>query len=232
MKVIGLIGGMSWESSALYYRLINEEARRRLGGNHNARSVMVTVDFAEVEHSQHVDDWDSLGRQLAVAAEQLERAGADFIVLCTNTMHKLAHFITGAVGIPLLHIVDATGKSIQEAGFRRVGLLATRFTMEEPFYRRYLMEQFGIEVIVPPPESRATLHGIIYTELCQGVFREESRENVSAMIRELAAAGAESVILGCTEIELLISAGDSVLPVHPSTLLHARAAVDAALSAE
>jgi aspartate racemase len=229
MKTIGLIGGMSWESSALYYRLINEETKRRLGGHHNAVSVMATVDFAGIEERQRAGEWEVLGEQLAAVGLQLERAGADFIVLCTNTMHKVADAITAKAGIPLLHIVDVTAAAITEAGFRRTGLLATKFTMEEPFYRERL-NRFGIEAVVPPPKSRETIHAIIYDELCQGIIRSESRDRVRTIIEELAAAGAESVILGCTEIELLISAPDSVLPVHPSTTLHARAAVDLALS--
>jgi aspartate racemase len=229
MKTIGLIGGMSWESSALYYRLINQETKRRLGGHHNAPSVMVTVDFAEVEELQRAGDWEAMGQQLARAALQLESAGAEFIVLCTNTMHKVASSITNAVDIPLLHIVDATAASIHAAGHRRVGLLATRFTMEEPFYRERMRDCFRIEVLVPSSDSRAVLHDIIYGELCHGIIRPESREKVRQIIHELADAGAESVILGCTEIELLISAADSGLPVHPSTTLHAVAAVTEAL---
>jgi aspartate racemase len=229
MKTIGLIGGMSWESSALYYRLINEETRRRLGGHHNARSVMVTVDFAEVEGLQHSGEWDILGGLLADCAVQLERSGANFVVLCTNTMHKLADSITQAVRIPLLHIVDATAAAIQAGGYRRVGLLATKFTMEEEFYKRRMLERFGIEVIVPPAASRDVVHRVIYEELCRGVVREESRERYREIIGELGMAGAEAIILGCTEIELLISGHDSALPVFPSTLLHARAAVDFAL---
>jgi aspartate racemase len=230
MKTIGLIGGMSWQSSAQYYRLINEETTRRLGGHHNARSVMVTVNFSEVEQLQHSSEWDQLGEILAVAARSVERGGADVVVLCTNTMHKLADSITGAVSIPLLHIADATAAAILNAGHKRVGLLGTKFTMEEPFYASRIQDNFGIEVIVPPDDSRQLIHDVIYDELCRGIIRTESRERYQKIIGELAASGAESVILGCTEIGLLISGEDSPLPVHDSTTLHAMAAVEFALA--
>jgi aspartate racemase len=230
MKTIGLIGGMSWQSSAQYYRLINEETTRRLGGHHNARSVMVTVNFSEVEQLQHSSEWDQLGEILAVATRSVERGGADVVVLCTNTMHKLADSITGAVSIPLLHIADATAAAILNAGHKRVGLLGTKFTMEEPFYASRIQDNFGIEVIVPPADSRQLIHDVIYDELCHGIIRPESRERYQKIIGELAASGAESVILGCTEIGLLISGEDSPLPVHDSTTLHAMAAVEFALA--
>ena len=230
MKTLGLIGGMSWESSALYYQLINEETKRRRGGHHNARSVIVTVDFAEIEHLQHAGEWERLGLLLADSAKSLERAGADFVVLCTNTMHKVADAITESVTIPLLHIVDATADAIRAAGHQRVGLLATRFTMEEAFYRDRLRDLFGIEAIVPGPESRNLVHKVIYEELCHGVIRPESRVEYQRIIGDLNSAGATAVILGCTEVELLISQADSPLPVFPSTRLHAMAAVDFALS--
>jgi aspartate racemase len=230
MKTIGFIGGMSWQSSAQYYRLINEETTRRLGGHHNARSVMVTVNFSEVEQLQHSSEWDQLGEILAVATRSVERGGADVVVLCTNTMHKLADSITGAVSIPLLHIADATAAAILNAGHKRVGLLGTKFTMEEPFYASRIQDNFGIEVIVPPDDSRQLIHDVIYDELCRGIIRPESRERYQKIIGELAASGAESVILGCTEIGLLISGEDSPLPVHDSTTLHAMAAVEFALA--
>jgi aspartate racemase len=229
MKTIGLIGGMSWESSALYYRLINEETRRRLGGHHNAPSLMATVDFAEVERLQHEGDWERLATLLRGSAQSLERGGADFIVLCTNTMHKLADSITQAVRIPLLHIVDVTAAAIKLAGQKRVGLLGTKFTMEQDFYADRIRSQFGIEVVVPSPASRELVHDVIYRELCHGVIRQESREHYQKIIRELAKAGAGSIILGCTEIELLISKTDSELPLYASTTIHAHAAVDFAL---
>jgi aspartate racemase len=230
MKTIGLIGGMSWQSSAQYYRLINEETTRRLGGHHNAGSVMVTVNFSEVEQLQHSSEWDQLGEILAVAARSVERGGADVVVLCTNTMHKLADSITGAVSIPLLHIADATAAAILNAGHKRVGLLGTKFTMEQLFYASRIQDNFGIEVIVPPDDSRQLIHDVIYDELCHGIIRPESRVRYQKIIGELAASGAESVILGCTEIGLLISGEDSPLPVHDSTTLHAMAAVEFALA--
>ena len=232
MKTIGLIGGMSWESSALYYRLINEETKRRLGGHHNAASLMATVDFADVERLQHEGDWDLLASLLAKSAQSLERGGADFVVLCTNTMHKLAAPVMTAVRIPLLHIVDVTAGAIQQSRQKRVGLLATRFTMEEDFYTERMHNQFGIEVVVPSEGSRQFVHDVIYRELCHGVIRQKSRERYQEIIRELEGAGAESIVLGCTEIELLISEKDSDLPIHASTTLHACAAVDFALRGE
>jgi len=230
MKTIGLIGGMSWESSAQYYRLINEETKRRLGGHHNAPSVMVTVDFAEVEHLQHMGEWEGLAALMVRAARQVEAGGGDFIVLCTNTMHKLAGSIEAAVGIPLLHIADAVGAAVREAGQRRVALLGTRFTMEEPFYAKRIRDRFGIEVLTPPAESRQVVHDIIYGELCHGTIRRESREQYRGIIAELASRGAEGVILGCTEIGLLLSQDDFALPVFDTTRLHAQAAVDHALA--
>ena len=229
MKTIGLIGGMSWESSAEYYRLINQETKRRLGGHHNAPSVMVTVDFAEVELLQHAGRWDELGGILAQAAQRLERGGAELVVLCTNTMHKLADSVTGAVRIPLLHIADATAEAIRQAGQRRVGLLGTKFTMEQPFYADRLHQGFGIETLIPGDADRQLIHEVIYEELCHGMVRKASREAFRAIIARLAADGAEAVILGCTEIGLLLSQADSSLPVHDSTVLHARAAVEFAL---
>jgi amino-acid racemase len=230
MKTIGLIGGMSWESSAEYYRLINQETKRRLGGHHNAPSILVTVNFAHVEHLQHRGEWEQLGGLLARTARQLERAGADVVVLCTNTMHKLSPWIEEAVGIPMLHIADAVACAIREAGQRRVGLLGTRFTMEQPFYSDRLRDRFGIETVVPPPADRQAIHDVIYNELCHGVIREDSRREFRQILARLAADGAESVILGCTEIGLLISQADSPLPVHDSTKIHAAAAVDFAMA--
>jgi aspartate racemase len=226
MKTIGLIGGMSWESSAQYYRLINEETKRRLGGHHNARSMMVTVDFAEVEQLQHAGDWDRLRELMAEATRQVERGGADVVVLCTNTMHKLADSISAAVAIPFLHIADATAAEITRSGKKRVGLLGTRFTMEEPFYKDRMRDRFGIDVLVPPAAARHVVHDVIYGELCHGAIRDESRARYREIIAELGVRGAEAVVLGCTEIGLLISAEDSELPVFDTTVIHARAAVD------
>jgi aspartate racemase len=229
VKTIGLIGGMSWQSSALYYRLINEETARRLGGHHNAPSVMVTVDFAGVEGLLRAGDWGSVGDVLADSARNLERAGADFMLLCTNTMHRVAGAITAAVKIPLLNIVDTTGKAIQLDGHQHVALLGTKFTMEDGFYRDRMNERFGIENLIPERGSREELHRIIFDELCRGEFREGSRQTVQRMIGDLRQSGATAVILGCTELELLISAADSILPVYASTAVHAKAAVDLAL---
>ena len=230
MKSIGLIGGMSWESSAEYYRLINEETKRRLGGHHNALSILVTVDFAEVEGLQHRGQWQELGGMLENAARRLELSGKDVVVLCTNTMHKLADTITGAVRIPMLHIADAVGQRIQQSGQRRVALLGTRFTMEQAFYKDRIRERFGIDTIVPYETDRQRVHDIIYNELCHGLIRVESRAAFQEIIAGLACEGAQGVILGCTEIGLLITASDSCLPVHDSTVIHANAAVDFALS--
>ncbi len=228
MKTIGMIAGMTWESSVSYYRLVNQETKRRLGGHHNARSVMVTVDFSEVEQMQHTGDWHDLGLLMAATARQIERAGADFIILCTNTMHKVAGAIESAAGIPLLHIGDATACAVLQAGEKRVGLLGTKFTMEQVFIRERL-EQQGISVIVPDASSRETVHNIIYRELAHGVILPESRTEYQKIIGELAGRGAESVVLGCTEIGLLVQAGDSPVPLHDTTVIHAIAAVDRAL---
>jgi aspartate racemase len=230
MKTIGLIGGMSWESSAQYYKLINSETKRRLGGHHNARSLMLTVDFDVVERLQHAGDWHRLGEILADSAQQLERGGADFVVLCTNTMHKVADRITDSVHIPLLHIADTTAAAICRSGQRRAALLGTRFTMEEPFFKERIRDRFGIEVLAPPEESRRLIHDVIYGELCHGVIRQESRQSYQRVIEELSGRGADCVILGCTEIGLLISQDDTNLPVYDTTKLHAGAAVDFALS--
>ncbi len=230
MKNIGLIGGMSWESSALYYQLINQETKRRLGGHHNAPSSMITVDFAEVERLQRAEEWTQLGALLATCAARLELSGAELILLCTNTMHKVADSIENVIGIPFLHIVDATAAAITRAGHSTVGLLATRFTMEQGFYVERMWARFGIEVIVPSASSRDVVHKIIYEELCHGIIREESREKYQNVIAELSESGAEAIILGCTEIELLISQADSMLPAYPSTRIHAEAAVDLALA--
>jgi aspartate racemase len=229
MKTIGMIAGMSWESSVLYYRLVNQETKRRLGGHHNARSVMVTVDFAEVEKMQHTGDWHALGLLMADAARQIERAGADFIILCTNTTHKVAESIESAAEIPLLHIADATAEAILKSREKRVGLLGTKFTMEQMFIRERL-ERRGIEVLIPDEASREIIHRIIYGELVSGIVRPESREQFKKIIGELAHRGADSVVLGCTEIGLLIQAADSPLPLHDTTVIHALAAVDWALT--
>ena len=228
MKTLGLIGGMSWESTATYYRLLNEHAKAALGGLHSARLVLVSVDFAEVEALQACGDWDAAGALLARACRQLEAAGADAVVLCTNTMHKVAPAMQAATDLPFLHIGDATAAAIRAAGLDCVGLLGTRFTMEQDFYRARL-EARGIRVLVPEADDRATVHRIIYDELCLGDIRPASRTAYLDIINRLAAAGARGVVLGCTEIPLLVSTGDTALPLFDTTALHARFAADFAL---
>ena len=228
MKRIGLLGGMSWESSALYYQAINEGVRERLGGLHSADLVMISVDFADIERLQSSGDWERAGDILAEEAIRLERAGASCVVICTNTMHKVAERVQAAVGIPLLHLADVTAAAVIKAGVHRVALLGTRFTMREPFYRERL-ESRGLEVIVPPEETQAILDGIIYDELVLGVVTEASRAVYRKAIAGLIADGSEGVILGCTEIELLVRPEDSAVPTFPTTALHAAAAVDFAL---
>lgn len=230
MQTIGLIGGMSWESSAEYYRLINQAVKERLGGLHSARSVLFTVDFAEIEAMQQEGRWDEAGALLAEAARRLEQGGADCILLCTNTMHKVADAITAATALPFIHIADATAAAIRAQGVRRVGLLGTRFTMEEPFYRGRLAERHGLEVLVPEAEDRAVVNSVIYEELCLGVVREASRAQYREVIRRLVERGATGVILGCTEITLLVGQADSPVPVFDTTQLHALAAVEFALA--
>jgi aspartate racemase len=227
--VIGLIGGMSWESSAEYYRIINREVRNRLGGVHSARSLMWSVDFGEIEHLQHRGDWDELTRRMIDAAVRLERGGADFVVLCTNTMHRMADDIAAAIRIPLLHIADPTAEKINAAGFRKVGLLGTAFTMEQDFYKGRLEKVFGLDVLIPDASDRRVVHDIIYKELVAGEVREESRMAYREIMARLVARGAQAIILGCTEIMLLVSEADSAVPLFDTTTLHALAAVDRAL---
>ncbi|RRS01299.1 aspartate/glutamate racemase family protein [Glycomyces terrestris] len=229
MRTIGLIGGMSWESSAEYYRLVNEDVRTRLGGQHNARSLMVTVDFGEIEAMQRAGDWDGAGKVLAAAAESLERGGADLIGLCTNTMHVVADRIESAVAIPFAHLVDATADRVRAAGVERVGLLATRFTMEMGFYAER-MARHGIEVVVPPAADRTLVHDIIYGELTLGAVREESREVYRRVMADLVGAGCAGMIYGCTEITLLVDESDAAVPVFDSTRIHAEHLVDLALA--
>lgn len=229
MKTIGLIGGMSWESSQLYYQLINRAVREKLGGLHSAKCIMFSVDFAEIEVMQKEGRWDEAGKCMAEAARGLEAAGADFIVLCTNTMHKLASFIQDATPLRFLHIGDATAAAILRDGHQRVGLLATRFTMEQDFYTGRLRDKHGLEVLLPNEQERQTVHAIIYDELCQGVIKEDSKKQYETIIRRLIDEGAEAIILGCTEIGLLISQEDCPVPIYDSTIIHAQQAVDAAL---
>jgi aspartate racemase len=229
VKKIGLLGGMSWESSALYYQLVNEGVRDRAGGFHSAPCLMSSVDFAVIEELQARAAWDEAGELLAREAAALERAGAECIVLCTNTMHKVADAITAAVSVPMLHVVDVTAAAIRAAGLDTVALLGTSFTMEEPFYRDGLTRH-GLTVLIPTAEDRRVVHDVIYRELVRGVVREESRAAYRAIIERLVSAGAQGVILGCTEIELLVSPDDCPVPAFPTAALHARAAVDFALS--
>ena len=231
MQTIGLIGGMSWESSAQYYRLINQGVQARLGGVHSARSLFYSVDFGEIERLQHAGDWDALGVRMIDAAQRLERGGADFIVLCTNTMHKLAGAIEASVSIPLLHIADPTAHRIQGAGVTCVGLLGTAFTMEEGFYKDRLRERFGLEVLTPPKADRRIVHEVIYSELVAGTVSDASREQYRRIMQDLVDQGAQAIILGCTEIMLLVGEKDCCVPVFDTTTLHAEAAVDRALAA-
>ncbi len=230
MKTIGLIGGMSWESSAEYYRLINEAVKERLGGLHSAQLLLYSVDFAAIERLQHGGEWDAAGAILADAARRLERGGADFLLLCTNTMHKVADAITGAVSIPFVHIADPTATAIRTAGVGTIGLLGTRFTMEQEFYRGRLEGQDGLRVLVPDAADREAVHRIIYDELCLGIISEESRAAYRAIMARLVAQGAEGIILGCTEITLLVSAADATVPLFDTTRLHAEAAALLALT--
>lgn len=232
MKTIGLIGGMSWESTALYYHILNEEVKRALGGLHSARVVLYSLDFDEIEKLQSAGRWDEAGVLLAQAAQALSLAGADFLVLATNTMHKVAGQIEQAVAIPLLHIADATAQRIHEMGLNKVGLLATRFTMEEAFYRGRLTEKFGLEVITPEQGDRDFIHQVIYEELCQGIINPESRVRFCEIMARLAARGAEGIILGCTEITMLVTVNDASVPLFDTTQIHAQRAVQQALQGE
>ncbi len=228
--LIGLIGGMSWESSAQYYRLINEAVRERVGGVASARTLMWSFDFAEIERLQHAGRWPELSRRLADAARALEAGGADFLVLCTNTMHREAEAIEAAVRIPLLHIADPTGEAIKAAGLSTVGLLGTAFTMEHAFYRGRLESRHGLTVLTPDADDRAAVHRIIYEELVAGRVLDASREAYRAVIARLVERGAQAIILGCTEIMLLIGQEDSPVPVFDTTTLHAMAAVERAMA--
>jgi aspartate racemase len=229
MKTLGLLGGMSWESTVPYYRTINETVRERLGGLHSATLVLFSVDFEEIERLQRGGDWGTAGQRLGQAARAVEAAGAELLVLCTNTMHKVAPAIEQVVRIPLLHIADPTGAAIRAAGFSTVGLLGTRFTMEQDFYRDRLRECHGIEVLVPPPADRDLVHRVIYEELCLGQVRDESRAVYRQVMADLARRGAQAIILGCTEITLLVSAQDAQVPLFDTTALHARAAAEWAI---
>lgn len=229
MKTIGLIGGMSWESSLEYYRIINEETKKRLGGLHSAKSLMYSVDFAEIEELQHKGDWDTATQLMIDAAKHLENGGADFVLICTNTMHKMAKEVEKAVSITLLHIADPTAEAIKTQGLTKVALLGTRYTMEQDFYKGRLVDEFGLDVITPDEEDRQTIHDVIYNELCLGKTKEESKQKYLEIIEKLQEDGAQGVILGCTEIGLLIKQEDVSLPVFDTTQIHAIAAVAMAI---
>lgn len=230
MRMIGLIGGMSWESSAEYYRLLNQGVRDRLGPTASARCLLWSFNFAEIEQRQHDGDWEGLTSLIIDAARHLEKAGADVLLICTNTMHRMAAAVQAAVRIPLLHIADPTAERVKAAGFRSVGLLGTAFTMEQDFYKGRLATQHGLQVLVPEREDRATVHRIIYEELVAGKVVAASREAYRAVIARLVEQGAEAIILGCTEIMLLIGPDDSPVPIFDTAALHARAAIDMALA--
>jgi aspartate racemase len=230
MKVAGLLGGMSWESTIPYYRVLNETVKERLGGLHSAKIVLYSVDFHEIEALQRLDGWDAAGAAMATAAVALERAGAEFIVLCTNTMHKVAPAIERALSVPLLHIADATAAAVKGAGLRTVGLLGTRFTMEQEFYVGRLRDLHGLEVIVPDAEDRAEVHRVIYEELCLGCVLSGSRVAFEEVIGRLVARGAEGVILGCTEIAMLVDPARLAVPAFDTATLHARAAAELVLA--
>lgn len=232
MKTIGLLGGMSWESTIPYYRQINQHIKQQLGGLHSAKIILYSVDFADIEALQRSGDWDKAGELLAEAAVKLQAAGADCLVICTNTMHKVAAVIETAVTIPLLHIADATAEAIQLAGLKKVALLGTRFTMEQDFYKKRLTESYGLEVLVPDEESRALVHQVIYQELCLGLVKPDSRLQYQQIMADLVVQGAEAIILGCTEIALLVSAEDCAVPLFDTTFLHAQKAADYALEQE
>jgi len=229
MKTIGLLGGMSWESTIPYYRQINQHIKQQLGGLHSAKIILYSVDFAQIEEFQRSGDWHKAGELLAEAAFKLQTAGADCLVLCTNTMHKVAAVIETAVTIPLLHIADATAEAIQAADLHKVALLGTRFTMEQDFYKKRLTESYGLEVLVPEEEGRTLVHQVIYQELCLGVVNPNSRLQYQQIMADLVAQGAEAIILGCTEIGLLVSSEDCSVPLFDTTALHAQKSADFAL---
>jgi aspartate racemase len=229
MKTIGFIGGMSWESSVVYYEIANRMVRDRLGKFHSCRNVTFTVDFDEIYRLQHEDRWNELEAIMADAAKRVERAGADIVVLCTNTMHLCEDAIRKSISIPFLHIAEATGQAIVEKGIVKVALLGTKFTMEKDFYKKTLLEKFGIETIIPNQQERDIVHSVLYNELVQGIIKDESREKYVAIIKRLQAEGAQGVILGCTEIPLLISDKNVEIPVFDTTTIHAEKAVEWAL---
>lgn len=230
MKTIGMIGGLSWESTANYYRDINQGVKARLGGLHSAKIVLNSVDFAEIEVLQHQGRWEEAGDILSEAALSVEKGGADFVVLCTNTMHKVSNQIEAAITLPFLHIADATAAVLRAQSVSKVGLLGTRFTMEDTFYRGRLETEYGIAVEIPEPSGRDIIHRVIYEELCQGVVSDGSRQAFLRVIDELATRGVDGVILGCTEIAMLVSSKDTDVPLYDTARIHTEAAVEMALS--
>ncbi len=229
MKTIGLLGGMSWESTELYYRSINASVKQKLGGLHSARIVMVSVDFDEIEQLQHKDQWDQAGEVLALASQQIEAAGADFLLICTNTMHKVVPQIEAAIGIPILHIADATAEQMQKQKIKSVGLLGTKFTMDQAFYKGRLIDKYGLNVIVPSEVDREIVHRVIYDELVLGIVKEESRNEYLRIMQQMHEDGAEGIIEGCTEIVMLVQQEHTDIPLFDTTAIHAQAAVAMAL---
>jgi len=229
MKTIGLLGGMSWESTELYYRLLNEGIKAKLGGLHSARIALVSVDFHEIETMQRNGDWVGAGQALAQAAKQVEAAGADFLLICTNTMHKVAPQVQEAIGIPVLHLADATAKRIKDAGMKTIGLLGTNFTMEQDFYKGLLIEKHGLNVLVPPKTDREIVHRIIYDELCLGIVKDTSRNEYLRIMKDLRNRGGEGIIEGCTEIVMLVQQQHTDIPLFDTTSIHAEEAVSEAI---
>lgn len=229
MKTIGLIGGMSWESSLEYYKIINESVKEKLGGLHSAKSLMYSVDFEEIEKLQHEGNWNKLTEIMIEAAKNLEKGGADFVIICTNTMHKMADEVQENIQIPLLHMADLTGENIQKKGIKKIGLLGTKFTMEEDFYKGRLISNFGMKVLIPDEEERQMVHDVIYNELCLGEIKTSSKEKFIKIINNLVKNGAEGIILGCTEIPLLVKQEDVEIPLFDTTTIHAKSAVEYAL---
>ncbi|EKO3855764.1 aspartate/glutamate racemase family protein [Vibrio harveyi] len=232
MKTIGLIGGMSWESTAHYYQIINREVKARLGGLHSGKVCLYSVDFAEIETLQHQGRWDDTAIILAQAAKSVEAGGADFILICTNTMHKVADQIQQVVNVPLIHIADMTAEKLVSDGIKKVGLLGTRFTMEQDFYKQRLIDKFGVDVFVPGSDDQTIIHNVIYNELCKGEVRDDSRQHYLAIIEKLVEQGAEAVILGCTEIAMLVEPHHTDVKLYDTTEIHAKAAVEKALDSK
>ena len=230
MKTIGLLGGMSWESTVSYYEFVNEGVKNKLGGLHSAKVVLYSVDFDEIEKLQHSGDWEGTALILSDAAKKIQAGGADFLLICTNTMHKVADKIEASIDIPIVHIADATAESLVAGGIKKVGLLGTRFTMSEDFYKGRLKSGFGLEVLVPSEKDQDIVHSIIYSELCLGDVKDDSRKSVLGIIESLGRAGAEAVILGCTEIALLVQQKHTKMPLYDTTTIHAAKAVELAVS--